>query len=552
MSERSPTGTLERFFLSLGVWVVVWCAAFLVITASMRVWSLEAPVVAAVLAFATSAWAVRWSLAPSARMLLAVCALLALAVLVAVGMASLWRDISYDGQAIHFPSALEIAGGLNPFTSRPSMYVSAVYPNGLWTLQGFFIQFAPDMEAGKSPAWMLCLASVPLVVVALRILRGAWTPAVFLAALVVQANPVMVLQLTSFELDGVVYSLLVIAVAGAILLSDIAYRRVGLIALFCAILLLVNTKITGLYWAGVVAGAVLVQQAVMHRKLPVPLGLGLMGTLILAVLLVGWRPYVTVPVETGHLFGASTAVVAGPANLQHAGPGTRLAYLLWGESGNPVGEALAELKWPWQFSAPEFVTLLDIRVGGFGPGFGLQALGALLVAMAFTWRSRHALRQGQHWLGPYWFGIILLATWWFPASWWARLVSPFWLVTVLPLVWPVAKAPAVRTGPSPVVAAGWLLVLVGLALSSAATLSTLRLLHGSNQAITQVLAQVATQGTVVRIVPLNALEQDHAALLWMQRLLEAGIYPRVGEAAGCAQALFAVGSVQLCTDPGGL
>ena len=278
--------------------------------------------------------------------------------------------------------------------------------------------------------------------------------------------------------------------------------------------------------------------------------------------LVGWRPYVTVPLETGEPLGATTGVVAAPANLQDAGPATRLAYLVAGESSNPVGTEPAQLKWPWQFSRSEFVTLLDIRVGGFGPGFGLQVLGALLVALAFAWRAWRSCKTDwrahntAHWQGPFWVAVLLLGTALLPASWWARLASPFWLATVLPLVWPLAPpasgVPAGGTRPVPLWVAGWLLVGAGLVVTSAATVSTLRLLHTTNQAITQVLAQLASEGAVVRIVPLNPLEQDHAAVLWTQRLLEAGIYPRIGDATGCGQALFAVGSVQLCKDPGGL
>jgi hypothetical protein len=539
--------------MGAGAGLVLWCALYLVVTAALRPWGIQAPMVAALVAALAVAGVLRWSLKLSPGLLLAALCGAVLASLVAVGLAAFWRDISYDGPAIHFPSALELSGGLNPFNTRPGMYFSAVYPNGLWTLQAFFIHLGPGIEEGKAPAWMLCFASLPLVAVALRQWRGGWTPAVALAALLVQANPVLLLQLTSFELDGVVYSLFVTAFAGAVLLNT-PLHRVGLAVLLAAILLLVNTKITGLYWAGVVGLAVLGQQALAQRGPPWRMAAALLATAVVAVVLVGWRPYVTVPLETGQPLGATTGVVAAPANLQDAGPATRLAYLVWGESSNPVGTEPAQLKWPWQFSRSEFVTLLDIRVGGFGPGFGLQVLGALLATLAFAWRARGSWTA--HWQGPFWVAVLVLGTALLPASWWARLASPFWLAMVLPLVWPLAPpasgAPAGGTRPVPLWVTGWLLVGAGLVVTSAATVSTLRLLHSSNQAITQVLAQVASEGAVVRIVPLNPLEQDHAAVLWTQRLLEAGIYPRIGDAAGCGQALFAVGSVRLCKDPGGL
>jgi hypothetical protein len=192
--------------------------------------------------------------------------------------------------------------------------------------------------------------------------------------------------------------------------------------------------------------------------------------------LTGWRPNATVPLEIGKLFGANTEVIAGPANLREAGPFTKISFLLFGKSSNPVGTEVAELKWPWSLSVSEFVSLFDIRIGGFGPGFGLLALGALLAGAASARQARRSWNQDNAWLGPFWTGALVAATLLFPVSWWARLAAPFWLAVVLPLLWRnIPPATGARTAPHTlVVCAGWALALGGFAVTSAATASTLQ------------------------------------------------------------------------------
>lgn len=548
MNALLRSGPLQQFGLGLGVWPVAFFSFYLVATALARAAGIVAPWGMAALALAAAALAVHWSLRLSLRLFLASLLSAGLLGLLAITLAGAWRDISYDGQAIHFPSALEIAAGHNPVTTRPFGYFSAVYPNGLWTLQALFIVLTSGFEEGKAPAWMLALASIPLITLALHALRGAWTPAVVLAAVAVQANPVLLLQLTSFELDGAVYSLVVVAIAGAILLTT-QHRRAGLLALCGATLLLVNAKITGLYWAGIVCAGALLQMWLVQRRLPRRFAATLALTLAVSTLAVGWRPYATVPLETGKPFGASTEVVHGPANLRDAGPLARAAFLLFGRPANPAGAETAALKWPWDLLTDRDTVLLDIRIGGFGHGFGLQVLGALLAGAACLWRAGRAWRQDQAWLGPFWTGVIAVATLLFPVSWWARLVAPFWLVAVLPLVWSTGRPTPSRPSAPPLLLVGWAMALAGLVATGTATLASLHHMRTTNLAISHVLDNVAAQGASVRIVPGSPIEQDQTPLLWQQRLIQAGIYPQTGPADGCAQDLFPVGSVRLCIGP---
>ncbi|APW44328.1 hypothetical protein [Rhodoferax saidenbachensis] len=546
MPDHSRHEILVKYGLSLGVWPIAFFSLFLAMTGVSRALGTIAPLSTAALAFVAAAWVVRWTLQPPWRVLLTSAASVLLMALIAVVWATLWRDISFDGQAIHFPSALEILDGLNPVTTRPSMYFSAVYPNGLWTLQALFISLTSGFEEGKAPAWIIAFSSIPLITVALRTWHGAWTRKLVIAAVLVQVNPVMLLQLTTFELDGVVYSLAVIAVAGAMLLPT-AYRRTGLVLVAGASLLLINTKITGLYWAGCIVATTLLQEWLSLRKLPTQLASTVLLTLAVSVVVVGWRPYATVPLETGKLFGASTEVVAAPANLREADPLTKMSFLLFGKSSNPVGAEVAELKWPWSLSASEFVSLFDIRIGGFGPGFGLLTLGALLVGVASTRQARRAWGQDNAWLGPFWTGVLVAATLLFPVSWWARLAAPFWLAVVLPLLWK-STPPTSKTPSALVIRAGWALALGGFIVTSVATVSTLQTVHATNNAISRVLDEVALQNAAVRIVPGNSLDQDQTPLIWQQRLIRASIFPRTGEATGCQQDLFPIGSVRLCID----
>lgn len=552
MSTVSRTACLENHGLSLGVWVVASFALFLVVTGILRGLGAVSPLISAALALSVAGLVVWWSMRPSRGVFLVSLLTVGLLGLIAVLLGASVRDISYDGQAIHIPSALEIANGLNPLTARSQWFFSTVYPNGLWTLQGLFISLAPwfesGLEAGKAPAWLLAFASMPLIAVAMRQLRGAWTPAVALAAVLVQANPVMLLQLTSFELDGVVYSLVVIAIAGAILLPT-RHHRAGLVVLCGAILLLINSKITGLYWAGLIGLVVVLQAALDQRRVPVRLGGLLLAVLAVSLVIVGWRPYLAIPLETGQVFGTTTDVVTGPLNLRDAGAWQRMTFLVFGKSSNPVAPELAQLKWPGQWSADEFVSIFDIRIGGFGSWFGVQVLGVLLVGGVALWQMRRSIRQDQAWLGPFWTLAVFTATLLFPVSWWARLVSPFWLVAVLPLVWRRRATTQADSRWAWVLRLGWTIAIAGVLVNGAALTFTLKNMIATNGAITQILSDVAVQGSAVRIVPGSAPEfDDGTPTTWQQRLIQLSISPRVGPVDGCRQTLFAVGSVQLCIE----
>jgi len=537
---------LETYGLGLSVWVIAAFSSFLIVTGLLRFAGVVAPMATGAAALVAAACMVRWSLGLSLRVL-AVSLMPALLLgAAAVGMAALCRDISFDGPAVYLPAALEIAEGLNPVTTRSDAYYAAVYPNGMWTLQAFFITLTSGFEEGKAPAWLLAFASIPLITLALRTLRGAWSPVVVAVAILVQLNPILLFQLTSFALDGVVYSLSVSTIAGAILLTT-RHRRVGLVVVCGALLLMANTKITGLYWAGILGPAVVLQVAIEQRKLPFRMAGLMAAVLVTALVVVGWRPYVTVPLEMGQLFGATSDVASGAANLVGADPFTRMAYLLFSRSSNPVGEQVAQLKWPWELWSSEFITLWDIRNGGFGPWFGMQAVGALLVGAVALWRTRRDLYRDNRWLGPFWVLVLFMSTLLFPVTWWARLVAPFWLVTLLPLVWPAAPAaaPARRT---PLLMAGWAMFWAGWSVNAAAAVWTLRLILTVNIAMTQILADVAARHDTVRIVPGPVMEADLTHLVWGHRLIHLGILSRVGPADGCARPLFHTGSVQLCID----
>ncbi len=531
---------LEDFLLSLGLWPLGFFFSYLLVTGLLRFAHVAAPLASAAAALLTAgAWVV-FSLRPSPRLLLASLVSFGLLCCAAIWLASSSMDISYDGQAIHFPNAVAMADGVNPLFQRPIFPFGDIYPNGLWTLQGLAIHVTSGFEEGKAPAWLLAFASAPLMAVALRILRGAWTPAVAVAAVLAQANPVLLTQLSSFELDGPVYSLAVCAIAGAVLLSS-RHRRAGLVVAGCAFVLLANTKITGLYWAGAIAAATVLQAWLQGRSLHVPL----IAAAAAATLVVGWTPYVTVPWETGKVFGADLSVVEGPQNLVEAGPATRMAYLLFGRSSNPVAPDVASLEWPGAslFAAP--VHLLDISIGGFGPGFGLLFLGALLIGASLAWRMRQIPSRDAAWLGPYWTAVVFVAALLFPVSWWVRLVAPFWLVVVLPLVGrPHAAARGLVRSTA---VAGWLLLAVGCLASGSSVVATLRTTAAVEQAMDRVLREVAAQGDAVRIVPAN-VAQDQTALLWQQRLIRFSIYPRIGSVDGCARPLFTSASVRLCVD----
>lgn len=535
-----------RLAIQTSCWLIFIATAYLTVCGLLRFADHVSAVYATTLAAIAAMILMGWSFPGQSRRLLTVALMIGVVITVSGAyLADGFWDISYDGQAYHLPGALDIQGGWNPAHDVPLLGTEQVYPNGIWTLQALMIDLTSGLEAGKIVTSLLVLASLPVVALAFRELRGTWDWSVWIAVVMVTICPPAILDILTHGSDGPVYSLSLLQISAAILLSG-PNRRWAMPLGACAFILLINAKLSGPYWAGLIALTTLIQVWWLEKRFPWQvLAVGLLASVI-AIGVVGWHPYVTRPLQTGQLLDVGLDVLSGPANLVSADPLARLLFLMFGQLGNATGSEIAILRWPWQLEAADFALLAGARTGGFGPWFGILVLGGVLIALAGVIGRRRLAPQES--LAPFWTAIVFAAGLFFPASWWARLVAPLWIALALVLVWPPVHGKPTAMGRI-VGSLGWAALLCGLGVTIVATVGSFSAIIQAENGYRRLFAQMqAEDRTLVVQTLFPGLETfDLSYRIWSLRLSEMGVKSIVlGPTFPCQTELVRGGSYRIC------
>lgn len=405
-------------------------------------------------------------------------ALIAAGVLLAVALAIMRAtyDLSYDGQAYHQGAMLALlqgwrAGQPAPVDASNARWIEH-YPAASWLVGAAWASALNHLEAARVQNLLWCVASVLLTREALRPMPGVGDASRWLTAAVVGANPVVIAQLLSNYNDGLLYSVLVVAVAAG-LIGLRTHRPLWRVTAALALCFAANLKFTGLIYAAItVAGAGVALWWSGQRAQARRVALGGLLSLALAVLLLGWHPYVSNLLERGHpfwpLFGAGKVDIMSmntPDLIAQAGPWQRW----W----------MANLSLPVPLSSPpnyfwrgelraESVAVMggaDCRIGGFGL---LYPLVLCLLVPGLAWAGVARLRGVRLARGGLLLVIAVLAVPVLinPQNWWARYVPQQWAVTAgLLLLLASLPQPALRR----LGVAGLVLLALNAAVAVAAT-----------------------------------------------------------------------------------
>lgn len=538
-AELSWAGVLGAGLVLSFVMAFVACVAFLALGGRLAAGGAAVPGLATAVGVA---WALR-SLRPQRpgwRGLFAVvvCVWIA-AALVAAGV----LDLSWDGQAYHQEAVLAFAGGWNPLrdgplplTARPDNLWIDTYPKAAWMVEALVVAASGALEAGKALSWVAALAAALLATEAARALGVSRRLAVAAGALAA-LNPVVTAQLYSFYVDGLLYAVLLAAVALVVLLvraanSDAARPRQMLALVFGgALAFAVNLKFTGLIYASALAAVawLLVRGRRAHRVLLVSSAVALAA----ATFVLGFDPYVTNTIRRGHPFSP----LAGPGAVDIITPHVAAGFHTLPRPARLVLSTLASssnlnqmphLKAPWQVAPDELrsFAFADVRIGGFGPLWGGAVLLALLLLAAAPPPRRWSLALAAS------VGVAFAN----PGLWWARYVPQLWLAPLL------IGALALRDRARLRRAGGWALLSVSaanalLVVGAAAT----QQIQASHRAWEQ-LASLAT----LQHTPWRA--HWHGFEANARRLSEAGVAAVPG-VAPCAHPVRLLGSqTDLCPD----
>lgn len=385
--------------------------------------------------------------------------LLALATLLNLYLA----DVTCDGQGYQGTGVVQLLEGWNPLhdpqraTVLQPIAVSAIrhFTKGPWIVAATIGKVTNKVEAGKAINLLTIFSCFCLVHYSLLSYSTIPHRLVILISAITAANPISMSQCFTYYVDGQLAALFTVLCVSGWLYFQRPDLRHGIL-LIVTIILLVNAKLSGLFYAGLIALTLLTAFVIKWRWRQIR---WCAVTLLLGFLLasaVGFNPYITNWRQTRnpiYPFGN-----AGDQSFQRNfqenqkpvvlhGHGNIGAFLksLFSRSDNHYDFATrafpgAPIKIPFSLRGEEIVAFsdVDVRLAGWGPWMsGIILIGAI----AIVWRQSLAL---------FVCALLLLTTVLvMPESWYARYTPQVWLLPCLGLT-----ACFIRSGSRTL---GWLL-----------------------------------------------------------------------------------------------
>jgi hypothetical protein len=393
------------------------------------------------------------------RLRVASAAVAASVVAASVLLAAAFFDLSWDGQWYHQTAVYKMAEGWNPVHDPMHDFIDHLepwvrhYAKGPWYTALAVYETTGRIEWAKFAPWVTAAAML-LCAFATGLdlgLRRWWA---FLVAAVATLNPVVVCELATYQVDGLLVGYLLCFILAFLRFA----RRPSLAAAWvgtASVLLCVNTKFTGLVYLCFFAAAAGLYCVVARRDLLLRYAGWLAVSLVVATVGLGFNPYVTNTVHRGHPFYPLKGSEQYPSmadrgvdpierwetphNMMGRSRLVRHAYALFGRPGaEPYypGED-AQLMWPFAVRWRDFAVFyfLDVRIGGFGPLFsGVFLLGLLPLAASF------ARPQAPRLLLALGAGTIIASLLVSVHTWWPRYGPQLWWLPILGILaglcWP--------------------------------------------------------------------------------------------------------------------
>lgn len=373
-------------------------------------------------------------------------------------------DFSYDGNTYHKQAVMFLAQGWNPLQEPLSEWrgFQSMYPNGdvcslwidhyargTWLYGASMYQLTGWIEAGKSYTLVAMMAAALMLAALLR-LRGFRKWQCALVALLAAVNPITVPQFITFYNDAFLMMELLLLLIGLYTVAlgnacDLGVRRISMLVFVCAFTACVQTKFTGLAYAGLFSVAFLVVYGVQAAKARgtqdgryairrfLIMGFLMLCTLIVAVGVLGYSPYITNFLNNGNPFyplageGAvdimtpnQPAIFASMSTLQ------KELVSLFSQFATAEAEDAYELslKVPLSISLSELRELpaCDTHISGFGILYSAIAIVNIVCVIPMLAISRK--RWPAFFMGciAYYVCVIVLMLL-FSDGWWARYSS---------------------------------------------------------------------------------------------------------------------------------
>jgi hypothetical protein len=372
-------------------------------------------------------------------------------------LSAFFYDFSWDGQWYHQTGIIIIAHDWNPLsepmrsfdgTQLHSQLWLRHYAKGPWYAAAAIFATTGRIELGKCINWLTLMAAF-LGTLAACLSGGLRRSRALAIATVVAINPVVISELTTYMVDGVMASSLILTVAATI--TALRQPRPAVIATaVAASIVCINSKFTGLIYLCFLLAAIALWCLFAARRSLARLAYVSVGMLVLGTCLWGYNPYVTNTLYRHQPFYPILGSANYPSLAQQGNDGNeryetpknmagrnlaiRFAYSIFGRPGNqPYREGKeASLMWPFTARPHDLYTYTyqEPRIAALGPFFS----GCLLLSAALGVWLLFKLDSSSRWVLILASATIIASLLISRVSWWPRYGPQIWLLPIVPMV----------------------------------------------------------------------------------------------------------------------
>lgn len=359
-----------------------------------------------------------------------------LLVTLSIILSGLVFDRSWDGQSYHQLTILLLRGEWMPLINSHSNNYSVVsnyvnhYPHGIESLESTIYAFTNILESAKAInllllflAFFFCKAALDVFALSISNLQR------IIYAVLFTCCPVVVSQITSFYIDGAWY-LLLLSIICTLALIISQKSLLLLFSLGMLISLIIPVKINAFFFCELASLIYIIWLLILKdyktfRRVTVTIFI----SSLIGLFLFGFHPYVTNTIEHNHPF--YPLINPNGPNLDIMTANTPEQFLTQGRLNNILQSFFSiekdNLTGAYQYASK--INEVDVRVGGFGPMFGLMLIISLFLLFIHL-KQRKPINSGVAIILVSLFVSIFI----FKEGWWARYVPFFWIFPILILL----------------------------------------------------------------------------------------------------------------------
>lgn len=375
--------------------------------------------------------------------------LIVLIIFFSILIAGSFYDLSFDGQTYHQEGVYQLVHfHWNPFYEvLPDQVNQAIwvnhYPKQAESSAAAVYALTGRIETGKCFNLIILAASFFLIYSFLKKNPRINPSLALILSILFAFNPIVIHQALTYMVDGQLASVLLSLLVCCLLLCR-GLTSARLLLLACLIVICINIKFTAAVYTALFVGFTLAI-FLFRSKLREfsKLLLVASSSSLVAVLLVGFNPYLTNLIQNGNVFYPLLGQHPIDIMTPNSPPGfpemnrfTKLGLSLFAHTDNIDSRQhgrIPTLKVPFTLNRQDIKSLSDPdnRIAGFGPLFS----GVLVLTFFLLFLS---VRYGQgikiHDPLPWFMLMLILSLLVFQEAWWARYIPQLWFIPLIVII----------------------------------------------------------------------------------------------------------------------